>query len=201
MNPTEDFLNRIADAERGKAKGLRKFLRDDYSIKPTSDFSPFPKMVAGITSHTVRKSWSSRIGLLIFSFVMVLIFGNRLISSDYNSSTQSFSFFMLGLSGIALFVTCRAFFVEDEYDFSIFIDQNGIKIMNVLYPWNDIHETAFLYKSGGRSTTTYLILAKNDMVLYEKFDITAFTSIFHSEKKIARYIDYFRPKITSHKTS
>lgn len=200
MNPTEEFLNRIVAAERGDEKGLRKLFRYNYSIRPTSDFGPFTKMVSGITSHTVRQSWSSRIGLLIFSLVMVFIFANRLSSSEYNSSTQSSSFFMLGLFGITLFVTCRTFFVEDEFDFSILIDNSGITIRDVLYPWVDFHDTAFLYKGGGRSTTIYLILAKNDMVSYEKFDITSFTSIFHSEKKIAGYIDYFRPKMVTDKT-
>lgn len=56
---------------------------------------------------------------------MVFIFANRLSSSEYNSSTQSSSFFMLGLFGITLFVTCRTFFVEDEFDFSILIDNRG----------------------------------------------------------------------------
>lgn len=201
MNSSGEFLNRIVDAERGEAKGLRKLFKDDYSITPTSALGPFPKMVSGITSHTVHQSRSSRIGLLIFSLMMVFVFANRLISSDDNSSTQSFSFFMLGLFSITLLVTCRAFFVEDEFDFSILIDNRGITMRDILYPWDDIHETAFLYKGGGRSTTIYLILAKNDMVSYEKFDITSFTSIFHSEKKIAGYIDHFRSPAVAGKTS
>lgn len=55
MNPTEEFLNRIVAAERGDEKGLRKLFRYNYSIRPTSDFSPFTKMVSGIITYCSSK--------------------------------------------------------------------------------------------------------------------------------------------------
>lgn len=196
MNPTEEFFNRIKEAEGGSPSGLKKIFRKDLTITATSDYGPFPRLAPGITSHTFGQSAGYKIAVLTVLGLCALNFGYQLYSASDGRGSGSF---LLMIVFALLFMGCfYNFFIDQNTNFAIHPDSNGITVKGALYAWGDIHETAILCEHGGRgSHKTYLLLAMNDLVMYEKFELAFFVRLSGTEKKLAGYIDYFRPKPAS----
>ena len=185
---TRKRLQQIAQEDDSRDK-ISKFLLPKPTIKATSELTK-PDFKTSKTLKTFRKSNFLVYGaILLISILWFAIFFAIAKQKNINQLGLGFTMFML------FFFTINAIyqlFYSDEYNFTIYIDNNGIQVDDKLFPWSQIQETAILiYRGkGGETGKLIILLIDND---YWKFDLTNFYSIWGISKSVSNYIEYFKP--------
>jgi hypothetical protein len=189
---SEQILNRLnlILQEDDKRDRLSKFLSLEPSIKLTSELKSKKTFSTKKQLKIFRKSKMTI--AFSFLFVAMLWFGLFLGLTRQNNYSEAAVIVAYILNWSLTISVLWQFFYSDEYNFTMYIDSEGIQIDTTLYRWEDIEATAILHYPGkGDGTNKLVLLSKND---YWKFDLLNFYSIIGIAKTVSNYVEYFKEK-------
>jgi hypothetical protein len=193
MNDTDQLLKRILAADQEKIKPSI-FFPPSSTIKATSEIA---RNTGFTTNETIRVFKPSK-QFVIYGVCIIILFWCAIIfaairQKEWTDNAQK------GF-GIAIFCTLiitinvlYQLFYNDSYNFTIYVDINGIQVDDNLFTWDKIKETAIVtFPGGGKvARTDYLVIIFEDED-FNKYDLTNFYSFPGIVKTISRYIEYYK---------
>ena len=191
LTKTEIRLQEILNEDDQRDK-VSKYLLSKPAIKSTSSIAGNKNFKTDKTLKVFKKSkLIIASGLIVIGMLLFAVFFSLLKQKKINQG---------GLAVVLIFIFIliinflRQFFYDDNLNFTIYIDNEGIQIDETLFTWNQIRETAILnYPGKGGGTNKLIILLQDDT--YWKYDLTNFYSFWGIAKTISNYIEFFKPKL------
>jgi hypothetical protein len=169
-----------------------KFLISTPTIKLTSEVK---NKKAFTTKKQLKVFKKSKVAivlnfLLVAGLLSLLLFG---LKND-NPDNGIFAIIFYYSALVVLVRTLWRYFYSDVYNFTIYIDYEGIQINDeILFRWNEIEATAIInYPGKGEGLDKLVILLKNDT--YWKYDLLNFFSFGGIGKTISNYIEFYKQK-------
>lgn len=193
MDAVDEFLERIRQAEHQNLDSINRFFYE-VSIIPTSSTSGTKQFHPKIIHKEFAQSnyWK----YVAFAFVVglwVMCIRQMILTKDKNYASIILLILVLSFMVLGSF---WHLFLNKKVNFNIYIDADKIVIGNQSFSWSEIHSTAILIVPGSKTRTRYLVIAFNDMVTYEKFDLSNFggLDLERFTEGLSRYIEYFKMK-------
>ncbi|MFL5747260.1 MAG: hypothetical protein ACJ751_21480 [Niastella sp.] len=191
VTKTEIRLQEILNEDDLRDK-VSKYSLNKPAIKSTSSIAGSKNFTTDKTLKVFRKSkLIIFLVLILIGMMLFAVFFSLLKQKEINQGGLA-----VGLICIFIFILnfLRQFFYDDNLNFTIYIDNEGIQIDETLFNWNQIKETAILnYPGKGGGTNKLIILLQDDT--YWKYDLTNFYSFEGIAKTISNYIEFFKPKL------
>jgi hypothetical protein len=185
---------------------MDKFLEDirqteqAWSIKTTRDYVGSRKIEPPqpLASKIFKPSIVFKLFALFFLAIIPAIVSIKIIKQKGLTNSE-IGGLIAGSIGLAIIVPqlLRQAFYDKERNFTIRIDHIGISIDDTSYPWDTMYETAIMTKTGGSSRYYYLVIALKNLSTYEPYKLSNFlsSSPFGFAMTLAKYIEYFKPKM------
>lgn len=187
---TKDILNRLNSIliEDDLRDRFSKFMSSNPSIKLTSELKSKNQFN---TKKSIKVFKKSKI-TIFFSLILVLMLWLGLLLGISRQENYNGTIAFLGYC-FAWFITILIlwqFFYSDEYNYTMYIDNEGIQIDSTLFKWEDIEATAILHYPGkGEGTNKLVILTKDN---YWKYDLLNFYSFSGIAKTVSNYIEFYK---------
>ena len=187
MSRIDDFI----EQERNQLKWYDRFLGNYSRITRTANIlaSSFPAGLKDVTK--IRRSIRVMISaafILLFAIVMILILFRALIYQP-DAPIPVILLAILAMGFVGIYGGWNLFF-NKKYAFRLAIGHSGISVDDTGFLWQDIADTAILYRWERKRENIYLVIfLKNGLV--EKYNLYNFMI---RDYKIAGIIEYYKQK-------